>query len=67
MGDIDYNQKLSLKRAYRVADELRKKGVSTIALKAIGAGMIAPVATNSTEQGRAKNRRVELVLLPTRG
>ncbi len=67
VGDIDYNQKLSLKRAYRVADELRKKGVSTIALEAIGAGMIAPVATNSTEQGRAKNRRVELVLLPTRG
>lgn len=47
---------------YTVADALTKKhGVSPSRLTPKGVGMLAPVASNSTESGRAKNRRVELV------
>jgi len=38
-----------------------KYGVDTKQLKAYGVGFLAPVASNKTEEGRAKNRRVELV------
>jgi len=61
-GDIDYNMKLSKERAKAVVDALVKKhGINANRLKHWGVGFLSPVATNRTEDGRAKNRRVELV------
>ena len=62
VGGIDYNMKLSLARATAVVQALTTKyKVNPQSLKAYGAGQLAPVAPNKTEEGRAKNRRVELV------
>ncbi len=62
VGDFDANIKLSTDRANAVMNELiNKYAVKSEQLKAYGDGSTAPVATNSTEEGRAKNRRVEIV------
>jgi outer membrane protein OmpA-like peptidoglycan-associated protein len=62
VGTIDYNLKLSKARADAVTKELvTKHKISSERLKAFGVGSLAPVASNKTEEGRAKNRRVELV------
>ncbi len=62
VGTVDYNMKLSKARADAVMKELvTKYKVSADRLKAFGVGQLAPVASNKTEEGRAKNRRVELV------
>ena len=62
VGQFEANMKLSQARAEAVVQALTKSyGVAATRLKAQGAGPIAPVATNRTEEGRAKNRRVELV------
>jgi len=62
VGTIDYNMKLSKARAEAVVKELTTKyKVSAQRLKAYGVGSLAPVASNKTDDGRAKNRRVELV------
>jgi OmpA-OmpF porin, OOP family len=62
VGQLDANMKLSQARAEAVVQALtRSHGVAATSLKAVGAGPIAPVVTNRTEEGRAKNRRVELV------
>jgi outer membrane protein OmpA-like peptidoglycan-associated protein len=54
--------KLSEARANAVVNALvNEHGVPTARLKPYGDGPLAPVASNDTEQGRAKNRRVELV------
>jgi len=61
-GNIDYNMKLSKARADAVMKELvAKYKVSSQRLKAYGVGSLAPVVSNKTDKGRAKNRRVELV------
>jgi len=61
-GGIDYNMKLSQARADAVVKALTTKyKVNPQSLKAYGVGQLAPVAPNKTEEGRAKNRRVELV------
>ena len=61
-GDYDYNLILSLQRAESVVGWLQERhGVASDRLQAAGAGMMAPVTTNRTENGRAQNRRVELV------
>lgn len=61
-GTLDYNQVLSAKRAGAVVDALTGTyGIDAARLTPVGAGMAAPVATNRTEEGRAKNRRVEIV------
>ncbi len=63
-GDFDANIKLSMERAQAVVNELISKySVKAEQLKAYGVGQAAPVATNSTDEGRAKNRRVEIVKL----
>lgn len=63
-GAFDYNIELSSRRAAAVRDALVKDyGIDAKRLTAAGAGMMAPVATNDTEEGRAKNRRVALVKL----
>ena len=62
VGEIDYNMKLSQARAEAVVRELiTKHSVSEDRIKPYGVGPLAPVASNKTEEGRAKNRRVELI------
>jgi OmpA-OmpF porin, OOP family len=61
-GKLDYNLDLSHRRAVSVVGELtRKFGVTANRLDAFGCGVYSPVASNESEEGRAKNRRVELV------
>ena len=61
-GSQDHNTQLSRSRALAVVNELvTKYGVRENQLEAHGVGCLAPVSTNKTEEGRAKNRRVELV------
>lgn len=62
VGTLSYNEDLSRRRARAVVAELTGAyGVSGGRLEPAGVGMYAPVATNQTEDGRALNRRVELV------
>jgi outer membrane protein OmpA-like peptidoglycan-associated protein len=61
-GSVDHNLKLSQDRAQAVLQALaRDHGIAPARLKSHGCGPFAPVASNDTEDGRAKNRRVELV------
>lgn len=60
VGDDAYNQKLSEARAASVVSWLSGKGIGAERLNARGYGMKAPVATNDNDEGRARNRRVEL-------
>lgn len=65
VGEYTYNIQLSQARADAVVRILVSKyGVDGSRLTAIGVGPAAPVATNDTEDGKAKNRRVELVKQP---
>jgi OmpA-OmpF porin, OOP family len=60
VGTQQYNQKLSERRAMSVMNYLVSKGIARNRLSASGYGFSRPVATNETEEGRAKNRRVQL-------
>lgn len=60
-GSAQANLALSQARAARVRDALLARGVAAGRLEAVGMGPNAPVASNDTEDGRARNRRVELV------
>lgn len=61
-GDLKYNQDLSKRRADSVVKALvGEYGIPASRLSGHGVGMLSPVATNDSEDGRAKNRRVELV------
>jgi OOP family OmpA-OmpF porin len=62
VGEIGYNMTLSQARAEAVVKSLTEDyGINAGRLKAFGVGPLAPVASNRTDEGRAKNRRVELV------
>jgi outer membrane protein OmpA-like peptidoglycan-associated protein len=62
-GPVERNQKLSRDRAASVIAALGKEhGIKADRLNAEGVGPLAPVANNADEAGRAKNRRVEMVL-----
>ncbi len=63
VGDDRYNQKLSEQRAQAVGEHLVKVGVDPSKMVAMGAGETMPVASNATEEGRAENRRVEVLVL----
>ena len=63
-GGADYNQQLSERRANSVAQYLESQGLASNRVVTVGAGETRPVADNSTPQGRAANRRVELTLTP---
>lgn len=62
-GDYNYNVRLSERRAKAFANALINNGVAANRLTAVGVGPQSPVATNDTAEGRARNRRVELVLI----
>ena len=64
-GDAPYNQDLSARRASAVAGVLNSSGVASSRIRSIGRGEDAPIATNLTDEGRAQNRRVEIVINPT--
>ncbi|MDD3626134.1 MAG: PorV/PorQ family protein [bacterium] len=59
----DYNQRLSEQRADGVKEYFIRKGVPSDRIFTIGYGEMRPIATNETEEGRAKNRRVEVYLI----
>ena len=61
VGSRGYNQALSQRRAESVKSYLVGKGVAPVKIQAIGYGKSNPIASNDTEEGRAKNRRVEIV------
>jgi outer membrane protein OmpA-like peptidoglycan-associated protein len=64
-GDNDYNQQLSVRRANSVADYLRSRKVASERLVVNGYGETRPIASNDSESGRAENRRVELLIIPS--
>jgi len=61
-GSDDFNQRLSQERADAVRSYLVQQGVPSQRISAIGKGEASPVASNDTAEGRANNRRVEIVL-----
>jgi outer membrane protein OmpA-like peptidoglycan-associated protein len=65
-GSAAYNQDLSQRRAAAVAAVLRQAGVSGARLVPYGVGENQPVASNLTPAGRQQNRRVEILIIPTR-
>ena len=65
-GSDSYNQSLSERRAESVANYLSNAGVQRARLATRGFGESQPIASNSTEEGRAANRRVELKVVPIR-
>jgi len=64
VGRDDYNMKLSQDRASSVAQYLVSRGVAGSRIQAVGYGKSMPIADNSTENGRAQNRRVEIRIDP---
>ena len=63
VGSSRYNRTLSENRAKAVKNYLIKKGINSQRLIAVGVGFSRPKTTNRTEEGRASNRRVELLLV----
>jgi OOP family OmpA-OmpF porin len=60
IGPEAYNQGLSERRANAVRDWFIQNGIAAERLRAVGYGETRPIASNDTEEGRRKNRRVEL-------
>ena len=60
-GTVAGNQKLSEQRAQAIVNKLVEMGIEANRLSAKGMGQSAPLADNSTDEGRAKNRRVEFI------
>lgn len=63
-GDATYNLGLSQERANSVADILQAGGVGFDRIQVVGRGEEQPIASNLTPEGRAQNRRVEIVVIP---
>ena len=61
-GSDAINNPLSLERAHSVRDYLAARGVSASRIETSGRGEREPIADNGSEAGRAKNRRVEILL-----
>ena len=66
VGAAAYNQDLSQRRAVSVASVLASNGVPSSRISSFGRGEDQPVASNLTDQGRAQNRRVEIIVRPNR-
>ena len=65
VGDESYNQQLSARRAGSVAAILAQSGVSQSRMRAYGRGELKPIKSNDTVNGRAANRRVDIIITPT--
>lgn len=63
-GEASFNQQLSESRANAVASVLLNNGVSSRRIQSYGRGESQPIASNLNAQGKAQNRRVEIVILP---
>lgn len=63
-GSTEYNETLSKNRAQAVSDVLQKGGFEDTRLTVEGYGSNRPLASNDTEEGRASNRRVAVVIVP---
>lgn len=63
IGSFEYNMDLSRKRAQSIMDYMVSRGIPKDRLKAVGYGESRPIASNQTESGRQKNRRVEFILI----
>lgn len=62
IGGDEANMKLSQQRADSVREFLTQQGLSANAVTSVGLGKAEPVADNSTNEGRQKNRRVEIIV-----
>ena len=62
VGTVRYNKQLSLRRAESVVREISRNGVPNEQMRVEGFGEGAPIATNNSEAGRARNRRVEVII-----
>ena len=63
-GGAPYNQELSQRRAQTVRDYLVTKGIASDRVTSQGFGLTRPIADNASAEGRANNRRVEIVVQP---
>ncbi len=63
-GEAGYNQGLSERRASAVASVLVSAGVAPARIRSVGRGEDQPIASNLTSEGRAQNRRVEIIITP---
>lgn len=63
-GDAGHNRQLSQRRAGAVASVLMNSGVPSNRIQTVGRGEDAPIASNLNPQGRAQNRRVEIIIRP---
>jgi len=61
VGSAAYNQKLSERRAQAVKRYLVRQGIESNRISAEGYGKSRPIASNDTDEGRAQNRRAEIV------
>ncbi len=67
LGNVDYNQRLSEKRAMAIARALVALGIDCNRLIPVGFGATKPVAPNDTAENRAKNRRIAFANAALRG
>jgi outer membrane protein OmpA-like peptidoglycan-associated protein len=66
-GGAAYNQDLSERRAQAVREYLVTRGIAADRISSVGFGLTRPVADNGSAEGRADNRRVEIVVQPAPG
>lgn len=64
VGSVIYNLELSKLRAKAVGNYFKERGANENKIKEYGKGLSNPIADNNTEEGRAKNRRVEITIIP---
>ncbi|MCL2485418.1 MAG: autotransporter domain-containing protein, partial [Endomicrobia bacterium] len=62
VGDDNYNESLSLRRAKTVQKKLSELGIYEEKIETVGYGKKKPIASNATAEGRAQNRRVEIIV-----
>jgi outer membrane protein OmpA-like peptidoglycan-associated protein len=66
-GKADFNQDLSMRRAQAVREYLVSRGIAADRISAQGMGSTRPIAPNNNPEGRANNRRVEIIVQPAAG